>query len=272
MTSVTPGPQTVALVVAHPGHELIVYHWIEQHQPIYCCLTDGSGGGATSRLASTTRLLNNVGASIGPIYGRYPDKEIYRLLLERRADVFVALSQELASALEQAGVDCVAGDAVEGFNPAHDICRLIVDGAVEILRRRTGREVRNYDFLLDGPPTLRVRARSSFNWTRRRCSGSWRRRRPMRRCEPKWSRRSADTALERSPRSAWARWRPGCTRRVSSRNLRTTSVLAKAASPTAVIQKSFDTATTCARSRWPSRPPRDDDREPCERKTGLTGR
>ena len=147
-----PSPSAIAVVVAHPGHELIVYHWIEKYQPIYCCLTDGSGGAATSRLASTTRLLNNVGASIGPIYGRYADKEIYRLLLERRADVFVALSQELASALEQAGVDCVAGDAVEGFNPAHDICRLIVDGAVEILRRRTGREVRNYDFLLDGPP------------------------------------------------------------------------------------------------------------------------
>jgi hypothetical protein len=46
----------------------------------------------------------------------------------------------------------VAGDAVEGFNPSHDICRLIVDGAVEIVRRRTGRDVRNYDFRLDGPP------------------------------------------------------------------------------------------------------------------------
>ena len=148
-----PSPNAIALVVAHPGHELVVYHWIEQHRPIYCCLTDGSGGNATSRLASTTRLLNDLGASIGPIYGRYADREIYRLLLDRRADVFVALSQELASTLERAGVDCVAGDAVEGFNPSHDICRLIVDGAVEIVRRRTGRDVRNYDFRLDGPPS-----------------------------------------------------------------------------------------------------------------------
>jgi hypothetical protein len=150
-------PDTTALVVAHPGHELRVYHWVEKHRPIYCCLTDGSGGSATSRLSSTTRLLDTVGASIGPIYGRYPDTQVYRLLLEGRVDVFVALAQELAAAFATAGVECVAGDAVEGFNPAHDVCRLIVNGAVEILRRQTGREVRNCEFLLDGPPEMNGR-------------------------------------------------------------------------------------------------------------------
>src|SRR5262245_4104833 len=148
----SPIPNALAIVVAHPGHELLVYHLIEKHHPLYCCLTDGSGGGAASRLSSTTRLLDGVGASIGPIYGRYPDTQIYRLLLDGCVDVFVALAEELATALAGAGVDSVAGDAVEGFNPAHDVCRLIVDGAVEILRRRTGREVRNYEFPLDGPP------------------------------------------------------------------------------------------------------------------------
>jgi len=150
----SPKPLTTALVVAHPGHELLVYHWVEKHHPIYCCLTDGSGGWATSRLSSTTRLLDTVGASVGPIYGRYPDTLVYRLLLDGRVDVFVALAQELAAALAQAGVDCVVGDAIEGFNPAHDVCRLIVNGAVAILRRQTGREVRNYEFLLDGPPEV----------------------------------------------------------------------------------------------------------------------
>lgn len=124
---------------------------MEQHRPIYCCLTDGSGGDATSRLSSTTRLLDAVGASAGSIYGRYTDKYLYQLLLDKRVDVFVALAKELAAELEKAGVDYVAGDAVEGFNPAHDLCRLIIDGAVLIVRRRTGRDVRNYDFLLDGP-------------------------------------------------------------------------------------------------------------------------
>lgn len=150
MTTVTSCPPTVAVVVAHPGHELVVYHWMAQCRPIYCCLTDGSGGSGTSRLSSTTRLLNTIGALTGPIYGRYPDKQVYRLLLDGRVDVFVALTKELALVLEKSGVDCVVGDAIEGFNPVHDVCRLIINGAVQIAGRRTGRDVRNYDFLLHG--------------------------------------------------------------------------------------------------------------------------
>lgn len=141
-----------AVIVAHPGHELLIYHWIERHQPLYCCLTDGSGGSATSRLASSTRLLERVGATPGPLYGRYPDKDVYRLLLDRRVDVFIGLAKELAAVLTSAGVDCVAGDAVEGFNPVHDVCRILVDGAVAMVRERTGRVIRNYDFVLDAPP------------------------------------------------------------------------------------------------------------------------
>ena len=152
MMTVPTSSRTYAIFVAHPGHELAVYHWIEKHQPIYCCLTDGSGGAATSRLSSTGRLLDDVGAQAGPIYGRYTDKEIYALLLDGRAEVFVELARELADAIDRAGVGCIAGDAVEGFNPAHDVCRLIIDGAVEMVRRTTGRDVWNYEFPLDGPP------------------------------------------------------------------------------------------------------------------------
>jgi hypothetical protein len=145
-------PRKTALVVAHPGHELMVHHWMEQHRPIYCCLTDGSGSDAMSRMASTTRLLKRTGATVGPVYGRYPDKTLYRLLLDRRVDEFVALGRELADALVAAGVECVVGDAAEGFNPAHDVCRFLVDGAVATVRRQTGRVLRNYDFALDTNP------------------------------------------------------------------------------------------------------------------------
>src|SRR5438045_2321202 len=72
----SPGdPGKAALVAAHPGHELMVYHWMAQRRPLYFCLTDGSGGNAASRLASTTRLLDGVGARRGPLFGRYPDRE-----------------------------------------------------------------------------------------------------------------------------------------------------------------------------------------------------
>src|SRR5213080_980549 len=92
-TSLQPGAVgRAALIVGHPGHELMVYHWMEQRRPLYCCFTDGSGGNAQSRLTSTTRLLEDIGASRGPLFGRYPDKEVYRLLLDKRVDVFVDLA------------------------------------------------------------------------------------------------------------------------------------------------------------------------------------
>src|SRR5690349_1791143 len=125
-----PGPggevSTSAIVVAHPGHELRVFEWMARTQPLYCCLTEGSGGAASSRMPSTDAVLARVGARPGSLYGRYADKEVYRLLLDGRTDVFVGLVDELAEAFVEAGVDTVAGDAVEGFNPSHDVCRFVV--------------------------------------------------------------------------------------------------------------------------------------------------
>src|SRR5262249_39038760 len=156
-----------ALVVAHPGHELTVYHWVERHRPLCFCLTDGSGGGATSRIASTNHLLNHLGATTRPIYGRYADRDVYRRLLDRRLDAFLGLAQELAAALAEARVDCVAGDAAEGFNPAHDVCRFLVDGAIAMVRRQTGRVLQNYDFALDtAPGTCPAPLRATALWLR----------------------------------------------------------------------------------------------------------
>jgi hypothetical protein len=143
---------TSAIVVAHPGHELRVFHWMERMHPLYCCLTEGSGGVASSRMPSTDEVLGRVGSRPGPIYGRYSDKQIYRFLLDGRTDVFVALAVELAEVFVAAGIDAVAGDAVEGFNPSHDVCRYVIDGAVALARRRMRRPIGNHDFLLEGRP------------------------------------------------------------------------------------------------------------------------
>jgi hypothetical protein len=141
-----------ALIVAHPGHELRVFRWMEKFQPIYCCITEGSGGNGTSRIASTGGLLQKVGVTAGPIYGRYTDKQVYQLLLDGNVEVFTQLADELAEFLMTGGITYVAGDAVEGFNPVHDVCRFVIDGAVERVRRRTGRVLQNHDFVLDSNP------------------------------------------------------------------------------------------------------------------------
>jgi len=54
--------------------------------------------------------------------------------------------------LAERGIERVAGDAAEGFNPSHDLCRVLADAAVTEASCRTGRAIESYDFLLEGNP------------------------------------------------------------------------------------------------------------------------
>lgn len=144
----------LAVVVAHPGHELILHHHLERYRPLYFCLTEGSGATGQPRLESTGRLLRGAGARPGSIYGRFSDREVYRFLLEGRAEVFGALARELAESLIDADIQWIAGDAMEGFNPGHDLCRALIDEAVAIIKTRTGRLIGNYEFAVHDDPAL----------------------------------------------------------------------------------------------------------------------
>jgi AcrR family transcriptional regulator len=141
-----------ALVISHPGHELRVHGWLERIRPYVFVLTDGSGHGGRSRLASTTRVLARAGAEPGSIYGRFTDREFYARILSGRPEFFLALADELAQAFSELEVDVVAGDACEGYNPTHDLCRSIVDTAVAIAGAAAGRPVASFDFQLVGAP------------------------------------------------------------------------------------------------------------------------
>jgi hypothetical protein len=140
-----------ALVIAHPGHELRVHRWLELTRPLVFVLTDGSGRAGSSRLAATSEILQRCGARPGLIYGRMADRELYQALLDGRHGLFAELAEELAEALHREAIELVAGDAVEGFNPGHDVGRLLLNAAVASLRDAGGR-IENRDFLLDGAP------------------------------------------------------------------------------------------------------------------------
>jgi len=150
-----------ALVVAHPGHELRVYGWLERERPEVFVLTDGSGNGGRSRVPSTAEVLRRVGARPGSVFGRFSDRDLYEVILEGRIEVLTKLARELANALIERGVEMVAADAIEGFNPSHDVCRLLADTAVLLARRRTGRAIASYEFLLEGRPDAHHRNGSS---------------------------------------------------------------------------------------------------------------
>jgi hypothetical protein len=146
-----PEPRS-ALLVAHPGHELLLHGWLRATRPRVCVLTDGSGRDGDSRLDATTRLLELADARGGPLYGRYPDRVIYEALLDGDTSFFVDLAQELAKSLAGDEIERVVGDAAEGWNPIHDAFRLTVNAATGLAARELGRPLELFEFALFGPP------------------------------------------------------------------------------------------------------------------------
>ena len=138
-----------ALILGHPGHELRVFRFLELHRPVVYVLTDGSGNnGGESRLPSTLKVLQEAGCQAGSVFGRFTDQEIYQVILEKKKETLKSLIEEICTDLQKRGIEQIAGDGCEGYNPTHDLCRYMIN----IIAERTG--LPNYDFLLDGPPHL----------------------------------------------------------------------------------------------------------------------
>ena len=137
-----------ALVLGHPGHELRVFGWMSYHRPRVYVITDGSGRTATSRLSSTARVLADLRAETDAMCGLASDAEMYELIMDGNIAWFLAVLDRMVESFVDNGTDLVAGDAMEGFNPTHDLCRVIVNGAVVAASRLTGRTIANYEFRL----------------------------------------------------------------------------------------------------------------------------
>jgi hypothetical protein len=134
------------LLLAHPGHEVLTFGWIARNRPLVCILTDGSGHSSASRLHTSRELLAGLGAGEGPIVGRFTDREIYSVIREGRGAVIRDLVAELRQLLAREHVDMIVADAMEGFNPVHDLCRVLAGAAAE------GLDVRRYEYPVDRGP------------------------------------------------------------------------------------------------------------------------
>jgi len=109
-------------------------------------LTDGSGRTGTPRIDSTKNYLATLGLECGPLFGRFTDQVIYAKILQQDFDFFHALSEEICQTLISQNIDQVVADSAEGYNSVHDVCRLIVDTAVEM----SGRQIVNCEYPVIG--------------------------------------------------------------------------------------------------------------------------
>ncbi|MDF1751661.1 MAG: hypothetical protein P1U89_02680 [Verrucomicrobiales bacterium] len=143
---------TPLLVIAHPGHELRIWHWVTLNQPRTFILTDGSGASGQSRLAESEKLLQNAGCQKGDWFGIFTDLDIYNILLQHEAERIVIAVKQLQEAIIKASPAIVVGDMCEGYNPSHDLCRAMIGAATDLATRDQCPPSQNLAFPLTGNP------------------------------------------------------------------------------------------------------------------------
>lgn len=137
-TRETPG-QRPLLLHAHPGHELRLFGWMERQKPTLFLMTDGSGGGAARTHYSLQAALS-AGASPGAVFGLAPDRDWYVAILTFDLTMFDKVVGALVEAANAEGSTLIVSDAVDGYNPMHDLCEAVAAAAVRALRQQ-GRNV-----------------------------------------------------------------------------------------------------------------------------------
>lgn len=122
------------LIVAHPGHELLVHDWMAEHRPLVMVLTDGSGSANAPRIADSRRIVEEIGAAPAPVFGHAPDSAFYAAILRRDAAFFSALVDAAVDAIRKIRATVVLSDAIEHFNPVHDLAAVIASLAARQAR------------------------------------------------------------------------------------------------------------------------------------------
>lgn len=109
------------LFLAHPGHELLLYDWLQRTKPHVTALTDGSGGSGHARTEASRSILLRQGAKIVEPFGAYPDWVVYRAILDGDIQFFLEIADRLFAAVVEHSIDTLISDQVEHYNPVHDL-------------------------------------------------------------------------------------------------------------------------------------------------------
>ena len=132
------------LLMAHPGHELMLHHWMERHRPTVCALSDGSGSLGVARVERSKRVIAASGATVGPVFGLLPDAAWYRAIVAQDTAPFMHVIETVADEAPLA----VVSDSIEYFNPLHDLCCVVAHVAASRINARGGR-VQHLDYPIE---------------------------------------------------------------------------------------------------------------------------
>jgi hypothetical protein len=154
MTSALP-----VLIIAHPGHELRLFDWMERERPLVFILSDGSGGAQSSRLDYSVAAIRSAGATLIEGSGQRSDREWYAAILAGDIPAFTKTANAIAAAALTTQTPLVVSDAADGYNPLHDLCQAIASAVAA----RSARDSKARKFLVS-PATADAMGTRSIAW------------------------------------------------------------------------------------------------------------
>ena len=122
----TPGA-TNLFVFSHPNHELAVFGLLRRLRPRLVYLTDG---GDEARVQQTREGLERIGLAEQAHFLNYTERTCYDALLARDVAFFADVADRVRARCSDVEPRQVFCDAVEFYNPLHDLTLPIVTAAL----------------------------------------------------------------------------------------------------------------------------------------------
>ncbi len=115
-------------VFSHPNHELAVFGLLQRLRPNLLYLTDGGG---EKRVAESCQGLESIGLRDRARFLNYSERAFYDALLQRDSRFCEEVAGEIRKESDLLQVEQVFCDAVEFYNPVHDLSLPLVRYALQ---------------------------------------------------------------------------------------------------------------------------------------------
>jgi hypothetical protein len=119
--------ETIA-VFSHPNHELAIFGFLQRLRPQLVYLTDGGG---ERRVEQTRRGLESINLLEQAHFFDYTENSFYKALLDRDSAFYEEVAGRLRALFQELRPSQVLCDAVEFYNPVHDMSLPIVQAALQ---------------------------------------------------------------------------------------------------------------------------------------------